>query len=250
MHKQRAPPMLRCKASQNFRYTSRPSSLAQYSTDAPPGQATRHQLRALLRETAQPVAVVTSFMPHKGGTRYHGATLSSFTSIAMDPYPLVTFALRIPSRMADSLKSSRPEQPSHMVVNLLSAAQESVAIKFSRPDLYPDPFSTTSYLLSKEGLPVLEGSLGALSCQLVSTALPLHDLEYLRKRGAGMEGCVSEVAPLGGGVASELFIARVMRVEPLSLGEDDEGTLRTLPLLYHRRGYTSCQAPHHLIKAT
>ena len=90
--------------------------------------ATKDALRKLLRETAQPVAVVTSYYPFDGvgvdfeegldglgniantttatasTKKFHGATLSSFSSIALDPYPLIAFSLRIPSRMATSLK--------------------------------------------------------------------------------------------------------------------------------------------------
>ena len=205
----------------------------------------RDQLRALLRETAQPVAVVTSAMPHTSkDTRspYHGATLSSFTSIALDPYPLVTFSLRVPSRMATSLKSAHPHLPSHMVINLLSAAQTTAAITFSRPDLHREPFSSVPYFLSKDGLPILEGSLGALSCKLVSRSLPLHDLALLEK------GYTADTQPEQGpdSMASELFIAQVVRVEGGSQKEgQDDDYLRTLPLLYHRRNFTSCDIPFH-----
>src|SRR5882762_991582 len=100
-------------------------------------KVTRERLRSLLRETAQPVAVVTSNLFGTSSPRYHGATLSSFTSIALDPYPIVSFSLRIPSRMATALKSAESRLSSHMVINVLSAAQQSTAVRFSRPDLYP-----------------------------------------------------------------------------------------------------------------
>ncbi|KAF8889265.1 flavin reductase like domain-containing protein [Infundibulicybe gibba] len=194
------------------------------------------QLRILFRETAQPVAVVTSRLPSRDKNQpgqFHGATLSSFTSIAMDPYPLVTFSLRIPSRMAMSLKCPAPGSSSPMVVNLLSAQQESIARKFSRPDLHPEPFSNTSYSLSKEGLPVIAGSLGAISCQLVAAPLSLHDLEFLG--GDGSNGCP---APAEGAITSELFIARVLRVESM-VGDSEEALSEKLPLLYHRRTFTT-----------
>ena len=180
------------------------------STHQDEGPKLKHDLRILLRNVAQPVAVVTTFMRGAAATSstFHGATLSSFTSIAMDPYPLITFALRIPSRLAISLASQDPSS-SHMVVNLLSAQQASIAIKFSRPDLHPQPFDSVAYKLTEEGIPMLDGSLGALSCKMVSKAIPL-----------GREG-----------VGSELFIARVLRVE--SMCE------RTLPLVYYRRRYTT-----------
>ncbi|KAF8955778.1 flavin reductase like domain-containing protein, partial [Flammula alnicola] len=184
----------------------------------------------------------------------------------MDPYPLVAFALRIPSRMATALSSlsssaspsssstsndviSFSTLPAHMVINLLSAPQASTAITFSRPDLYPAPFTSTSgsegvkYTLSEDGLPVLHGVVGALSCRLVGGPIPLYDLDYF---GAGAGAKAREPFLGRGEVASELFIARVVRVERVlsleaeSEHEDGEEWERTLPLVYHRRSYTSC----------
>lgn len=191
----------------------------------------------LLRDTAQPVAVITSNLTLPGGAQlqHHGATLSSFTSIALDPYPVVSFSLRIPSRMAAALKNASASLTSHMVVNILSASQQSTAVRFSRPDLYPDPFSSTPYTLSEDGLPVLEGSLGALSCKLVKGSWPLHDLDFIEGRSGEATLGVQESLE-GTGPASELFLARVVRVE--SLPEEDD--TRTLPLLYHRRTYATC----------
>ncbi|EGO20648.1 hypothetical protein SERLADRAFT_477058, partial [Serpula lacrymans var. lacrymans S7.9] len=98
---------------------------------------TRESLRALLRETAQPVAVVTSLLHAESSSRestFHGATLSSFTSIALDPHPLIAFSLRVPSRMATSLNAHdnltsqlRSKKSSHMVINILSASQSHLA---------------------------------------------------------------------------------------------------------------------------
>lgn len=213
-------------------------NLARYSTYTTHGQHREH-LRELLRHTAQPVAVVTAKMGSKNSEHpYHGATLSSFTSIAMEPYPLVSFALRIPSRMATILKASLLEDSSHMVINLLSAEQASVAVKFSRADLHPEPFSSVPYSLTEEGLPVLDGCLGSISCKLVSKALPLHNLEHLEQRDCGEKNALDP----GGMVVSELFIARVLRVESLAVKDTDEEHPRTLPLLYHRRRYTSCHS--------
>lgn len=219
-------------------------------------------LRKLFRHIAQPVAVVTSFMPNSPGTTYgttlspktkpenattmlqtsefHGATLSSFTSVAMDPHPLVIFALRIPSRMATTLSSLPASAQAHMVVNLLSADQASTAVIFSRPDLHPAPFESSDvrYRLSNEGLPVLEGVVGALSCKLVRRGIPLYDLDNLGAgKGFAGEDSPQDVLLQEGYVASELFIARVVRVETRA---DD----RTLPLVYHQRTYTTCSPKH------
>ena len=75
---------------------------------------------------------------------------------------------------------------------------------------------------------MLDGSLGALSCKLVSKAIPLHDLDFLRN------GDSMGAAPMSSrkeDVVSELFIARVLRVESMSE--------RTLPLVYYQRSYTT-----------
>ncbi|EPT01011.1 hypothetical protein FOMPIDRAFT_1030189 [Fomitopsis schrenkii] len=206
----------------------------------------RRDLRALLRETAQPVAVVTSLMPAHASpstphalpsaSRFHGATLSSFTSIALDPHPLVAFSLRIPSRMAASLSTAHAS----LVVNILSAAQPAVAARFARPDLHADPFAHTPYALSAEGLPVLSGALGALSCRLVAASWPLHDLASLQ----GRDWAEDAREPWeGDGVASELFIAQVTRVEDVprlengAAGVEDDATRS--PLLYYQRTYAT-----------
>ncbi|KNZ72410.1 hypothetical protein J132_03376 [Termitomyces sp. J132] len=163
----------------------------------------------------------------------------------MHPYPLISFALRVPSRMADILNNTQPQDSSHMVINLLSAGQEDMAIKFSRADLHPDPFSSTSYSLTRESHPIIEGALGSLSCQLVAKPTPLHDLEYL---GGEKGHCEAHVSSPGDALVSELYIARVLRVETLDTRDADEEDLRTLPLIYHRRGYTSCH-PRSLHKS-
>ncbi|KAF9554961.1 hypothetical protein CPC08DRAFT_149986 [Agrocybe pediades] len=244
--------------------------------DEKESEATKAALRHLLRDMAQPVAVVTSFMPGTTTTKaagsgllaqqnsadvYHGATLSSFTSIAMDPHPLVAFALRIPSRMASALSSlsemertsvnsSRTPPQAHMVVNLLSSAQAAAAVRFSRPDLYPTPFRACKasgtedipYTLNREGLPIMDNVIGALSCQLVGRPIPLHDLEYLHGRVTGQNQRVATPQLGEGQVASELFIARVLRVEKVrhSVQEVEGQDQRLLPLVYHRQNYTSC----------
>ena len=224
----------------------------------------KSELRHLLRDMAQPVAVVTSFMPgtntssgrSENADIYHGATLSSFTSIAMDPHPLVAFALRIPSRMASALTALSELSPkirappqAHMVVNLLSSSQASAAVRFSRPDLYPTPFRASSssgtdnipYTLNLEGLPIMDNAVGALSCQLVGRPIPLYDLDFLQGSMGGDEA-VAKMPPLHKGeVASELFIARVIRVENVKHSDQElEERERTLPLVYHRQNYTSC----------
>ncbi|EKM50094.1 uncharacterized protein PHACADRAFT_264620 [Phanerochaete carnosa HHB-10118-sp] len=115
-----------------------------------------------------------------------------------------------------------------MAVSLLAAAQAHLAVRFSRPDLHAHPFAGVPYTLTEEGLPVLDGALGALSCILVARPWPLHDLGSLHH---GVHP--GDVPWEGDGVASELFVARVTRVESLP------GDAAKTPLLYHRRAYAT-----------
>lgn len=193
----------------------------------------KNDLRNLLRHSAQPVAVVTSLMRSTESEHlYHGATLSSFTSIAMEPHPLVAFSLRIPSRMSHSLNAIPTGPGAHMVVNILSADQAETAIAFSRPDKYPDPFTHVSFSLSEDRIPILDGALGALSCVLVSRAIPLHDLAYLASGGRGS-------VEAGPNLTSELYLAQVTNVEKVV---EVPGSRRT-PLLYLNRRYTTSLEP-------
>ncbi|ESK85540.1 flavin reductase like domain-containing protein [Moniliophthora roreri MCA 2997] len=256
----------------------------------------KHQLRALLRESAQPVTVVTALLPSSSSTerediakRYHGATLSSFTSIAMDPYPLISFSLRVPSRMGKGLSSAfsssgsvsslglegkgkgkgkekaydeenteegTEEEETHLVINLLSSTQTDLAVVFSRPDLYPHPFTTpiptpipsspssslpqgherqegqklkVEYALNRSGIPILSNSLGALSCRLVCSPVDLSF--YSSNLKSGVAGGIHPPMP-----TSELYIARVIRVH-----HPPDTDVQREPLLYHRRAYTSCR---------
>lgn len=201
---------LRCSATLMMLRTISKTCRRLYSTSQ---QDIQRDLRALLRETAQPVAVVCS--------KSHGATLSSFTSISMAPTCMVAFSLRIPSRMAVALK----ENPAaDMVINILSAAQDHTAVQFSRPDLHPTPLLSVPNTPNVDGLPIIDGSLGALACRMVAVH-PLggdvNDMENLTEKN----------------ITSELFIARVVRVEvPKPAAHGDEA-LQKLPLLYHLRSY-------------
>jgi hypothetical protein len=65
---------------------------------------------------------------------------------------------------------------------------------------------------------------------LVAKGLPLHDLRFLQPRH--VDETPSKVAPAE--VVSELFIAEVTHVEELEISGDE------LPLLYHRRRFTTC----------
>jgi Flavin reductase like domain len=86
---------------------------------------------------------------------------------------------------------------------------------------------------------MLHGCLGALSCRVVGAPWALNDLAALGDKRTHQANGMHDSANLGD-VWSELFIAQVIRVEavPRAEGAVDDN-LRTLPLVYHRRGYTT-----------
>lgn len=205
---------------------------------------------SLMRATAQSVSVITTLLPPMKADHahsiYHGATLSSFTSIAMYPHPLVSFSLRTPSQLAESLHHDHSHVPviPHMVINLLSATQAHLAVQFSRPR--EDPFASASYSLSPEGIPILQGCLGALSCTLVGSV----SLGGTSREPSGGDTPLQQQREEQG---SELFVARVHRVEKGSSHETgsaepplehfDQGRL---PLVYYHQNYVTIDPARRL----
>ncbi|GAA5983393.1 hypothetical protein JCM11641_007834 [Rhodosporidiobolus odoratus] len=202
--------------------------------------------RELFRHVAQPVAVLTAHIPSPSITprtpqeagqtlteapkHNHGATLSSLTSISLSP-PLVSFSLRLPSRLASHLSQS--SNPPSFRLHLLSSSQEAVARAFARqaplpapPAPSPPPLPSSSSF-PPSGLnpwerplePALfeqleKDGLGWLDCRVVRR-IPLADLGK-EKSGAGPTGgLLVEEQP-----RSELFIAEVEKVQVSRAGRD------------------------------
>jgi flavin reductase (DIM6/NTAB) family NADH-FMN oxidoreductase RutF len=221
----------------------------------------REALRTLLQHTAQPVSVLT-VKCRSVDEPYRGATLSSFSSIAFHPLPIVSFALQLPSRSADALQAHLPNSSMlhevdndkpipNLVINILSSSQSCTAIRFSRPELHPKPFSDPDipYTLTQEGVPILGGSLGALSCSLLAS-LPIHGATDWTKLAMATKDQASWSAENGwpSPSSSVLYLARVLHIEKLGHtgsapdadGKEIGGRSHSawpLPLIYHRRSY-------------
>lgn len=263
------------RASRRAAWTSRAfhASPCQSTNNALAKDDVREALRALLQHTAQPVSILT--MKSATATEnletsepYHGATLSSFSSISFHPFPIVSFALQLPSRSADALQShfaqssssssttaaGTPTLEPHLIINILSSTQADLARRFSRTDLYPKPFldldhdrtTPQKYTLTNEGIPKFTDSLGALSCSLIAS-VPLNVASEPHRLAHAMEAHVlpskSEVRP--GSASSMLYLARVLRVEDVGRRGGAEAADRDgveadewpHPLLYHRKAY-------------
>lgn len=203
-------------------------------------------IRSLMRESAQPVALVTTFLsPTKSSQRQlHAATLSSFTSISLDPN-LVCFSMKTPSKLADALAShvSRRSQAGgegvDFVVNVLSRSQADLAAAYAVPGTPPLDYSETiqkgeqdhplrqaglvQVHLYGEAVPMVNGSLGALACTVVESI----DLDRYRNADGG--------EPIPDAIqvrSSRLYIARVVHVfTPTDASRQ--------PLVYHRQKFVS-----------
>lgn len=233
------------------------------------------QIRHLMRDSAQPVAIITSFLregnsdlPSKtsNGTRLvHGATLSSFTTVSLDPSPLVAFSFKLPSRMAQSLvehHQSQREPQAHFIINVLADNQGHLAGAFARPGLKPYEWDVGQkarmasnqeqddiHPLAKEdtstlkesaharsgshGVPLLDDSIGCLACSLEGWV----DLGRLGRQEERI-GMHNEKTEEGDAVGSRLFIARVHAVEGRK--EHDKASTKK-PLVYWKQKFTSVQ---------
>ncbi|KAE8213994.1 hypothetical protein CF327_g2563 [Tilletia walkeri] len=227
-----------------------------------------------MQHVAQPVAIITSLLSPSSSPQFiHGATISSFTTISMNP-PLVAFSLRTPSRIAHALQthplsalSSSANQGSsssrhpHFLINLLSHHQAHIAAAFARPGLIPLVFHPSQRRLrtsssaedqtSQESLdlpawisrstpdqiPALEGCMSALACRL-EFKLDLSPSPSPTSLGED-DSQQEQEAVVGEGVASsQLFVARVCAVEREE--EEEEGSNSNVapdPLVYCRHKF-------------
>lgn len=87
-----------------------------------------------------------------------GLTISSFTSVSLDP-PLVLFCVHRQSRVLPEFLKGRP-----FAINVLSADQEELSRRFARWETQTFPCANEQP--GSEAVPVLVGVLAALECRL------------------------------------------------------------------------------------
>jgi flavin reductase (DIM6/NTAB) family NADH-FMN oxidoreductase RutF len=185
-----------------------------------------------MRNVAQPVAVLTASIPSSSGTNAsthnHGATLSSFTSVSLHPLPLVSFSLRLPSRLADLLNADH--QSTRFQIHLLSRSQEHLARTFARQPQAGSTSTLSSTHIAPSSSPfearhfdsLRENACGSLTCRLL-TSVSLD----LPPPGSQSQ----DSSP---GVTSQLFVAAVDKI--------DVPSHTSLPLLYYRQKYFTTSA--------
>ncbi len=114
-----------------------------------------NEFRSVLGHYPTGVCVVTG---QPEGGRASGLVIGTFTSVSLDP-PLVGF-------FAGKWSSSWPRMRSsgRFCVNVLGADQLDLAHRFSAPA--DDKFEGVSHSLSSNGLPILDGVVAAIECEL------------------------------------------------------------------------------------
>ncbi len=115
-----------------------------------------NRLRAVMRRVVASVAIVTA----AGDDERRGITISSFTSVSLDP-PLVSFNVRRQARMCRTLQAA-----SDFVVHVLSDKQAALSAHFARPgQTGTQQFSPIAHRIRACGSPVLEAALAVLCCR-------------------------------------------------------------------------------------
>ncbi len=113
--------------------------------------------RDALGRFASGVCVVTTT---SNGDAPAGVTISSFTSVSLDP-PLVLFCIGRRSTSFDAFLACTA-----FAINLLSAGQEDISELFASQR--PDKFAGIAWQKGANGCPLLSGCLGTLACDTVA----------------------------------------------------------------------------------
>jgi flavin reductase (DIM6/NTAB) family NADH-FMN oxidoreductase RutF len=113
------------------------------------------RFRAVMAAVCAPVTVVTT---SDAAGRPHGATVSSFTSLSLDP-PLVSVAFdRRSALLAEVLDAEK------FGVNLLGQGQDDLAVRFATRGA--DRFGGDTAWFADRGLPRLRDAAGWVACDL------------------------------------------------------------------------------------
>ncbi|GBC70384.1 p-hydroxyphenylacetate 3-hydroxylase, reductase component [Candidatus Calditenuaceae archaeon HR02] len=117
--------------------------------------ARQEGLKAFMRLYPQGVTVVTTWV----GDRAYGMTVSSFTSVSMNP-PLVLIAI---DRSANSYKAFTEAQM--FAIHILSSSQALLSEIFAGRQKNHDKFKDVNYKEGPEKVPLLNDTLAYLVCR-------------------------------------------------------------------------------------
>ncbi|MGI0090633.1 MAG: flavin reductase family protein [Nitrososphaerales archaeon] len=112
------------------------------------------ELKHFMRSFPQGVTLVTT---HRSG-RLLGITVSSFTSLSLDP-PLILIAISKDASSHDDFVGCE-----YFNVQLLSSDQDSLALKFAKKIVHDEKFRDLGYSVDSKDNPVMDGVLANLEC--------------------------------------------------------------------------------------
>jgi 3-hydroxy-9,10-secoandrosta-1,3,5(10)-triene-9,17-dione monooxygenase reductase component len=113
----------------------------------------QREFRNTLGHFATGVTVITA----KYGEELIGLTANAFSSLSLEP-PLILVCI---DKRSSSLRALEKGQP--FVVNILEQNQEQECWGFAKKS---DKFSEADYSLSADGVPVLNGNLATIECDV------------------------------------------------------------------------------------
>jgi len=88
----------------------------------------------------------------------HGLTVSSFTSVSLEP-PLVLICLGHAVTMIDSFRASK-----YFGINILATGQQEISERFARKGF--DRFNGLAWTPGTTGVPFIPGALAAIECEI------------------------------------------------------------------------------------
>ncbi|QQK74391.1 flavin reductase family protein [Salicibibacter cibarius] len=96
----------------------------------------------------------------KSEYEFLGFTANAFSSVSMDP-PIILVCI---DKKATSLHAFKPNHP--FVINILTKEQKEDGLWFSKKS--DEKFKDISYTVSKDGVPVLDGNLATIECDVAA----------------------------------------------------------------------------------
>jgi flavin reductase (DIM6/NTAB) family NADH-FMN oxidoreductase RutF len=119
-----------------------------------------NRLRAAMRAWTSGVAVVTAMYDGE----QHGMTVSSFTSISLDP-PIIIISLQTASRTHDMVAKAQA-----FAVTILAASQQELAERFANQQAtMEERLDGLQFEMLETGAPMIKGGLAYLDCRVRQT---------------------------------------------------------------------------------
>ncbi|MBD8005168.1 flavin reductase family protein [Bacillus norwichensis] len=112
------------------------------------------EFRNTLGHFATGVTVITT----TNGMENIGLTANAFSSVSLEP-PLILVCIDKKARSIEAFKKGRP-----FVVNILQQEQEAECWGFAKQG--QDKFARANYTISEDGVPVLQGNLATIECNV------------------------------------------------------------------------------------